>query len=250
MNCLIVEDEKIAAERLSKLIKEYDAEIEILAITQSIIKSVEWFNTHITPDLVFMDIQLSDGLSFEIFEQVESNFPVIFTTAYDEYALKAFKHNSIDYLLKPISPDELRTAIDKYRAQTKTTPYPQHVFDTVLHTLTRKYKSKFLIKVGEHLRVIPINDIQCFYSMEKSVFLQNQQGRDYAVNYSLDQLEELLDPEKFYRINRRYIVAFESIQDIISYSNSRLLLKLETNSSDDLIVSRERVQKFRQWLEE
>lgn len=250
MNCLIVEDEKIAAERLSKLIKEYDAGIEILGITQSIIKSVEWFNTHTTPDLVFMDIQLSDGLSFEIFEQVESNFPVIFTTAYDEYALKAFKHNSIDYLLKPISPDELRRAIDKYRAQTKTTPYPQHVFDTVLHTLTRKFKSKFLIKVGEHLRVIPINDIQCFYSMEKSVFLQNQQGRDYAVNYSLDQLEELLDPEKFYRINRRYIVAFESIQDIISYSNSRLLLKLETNSSDDLIVSRERVQKFRQWLEE
>lgn len=250
MNCLIVEDEKIAAERLGKLIKEYDAEIEIMAVTQSITKSVEWFNSHPEPDLVFMDIQLSDGLSFEIFEQIESKFPVIFTTAYDEYALRAFKHNSIDYLLKPIAPDELKTAIDKYKAQTKAITYPQHVFDTMLQSMTQNYKSKFLIKVGEHLRVIPVVDIQCFYSMEKAVFLQNRQGRDYAVNYSLDQLEELLDPEKFYRINRRYIIAFEAIHDIISYSNSRLLLKLETNSSDDLIVSRERVQKFRQWLEE
>jgi two-component system, LytTR family, response regulator len=250
VNCLIVEDEKIAAERLGKLIKEYDAGIEIMAVTQSITKSVDWFNSHPEPDLVFMDIQLSDGLSFEIFEQIGSKFPVIFTTAYDEYALRAFKHNSIDYLLKPIAPDELKTAIDKYKAQTREIMYPQYVFDTMLQSMTQNFKSKFLIKVGEHLRVIPVADIQCFYSMEKAVFLQNRQGRDYAVNYSLDQLEELLDPEKFYRINRRYIIAFEAIHDIISYSNSRLLLQLETNSSDDLIVSRERVQKFRQWLEE
>lgn len=250
MRCLIVEDEKVAAERLKKLIEGYDRNIEIVGITQSIAKSVDWFTTHAEPDLVFMDIQLSDGLSFEIFEQIESKFPVIFTTAYDEYALKAFKHNSIDYLLKPISPDELKTAIDKYKAQTKIITYPQHVFDNMLQSMTQKYKSKFLIKIGEHLRVIPVADIQCFYSMEKSVFLQNRQGRDYAMNYTLDQLEELLDPEKFYRINRRYIIAFNAIKDIISYSNSRLLLKLETNSSDDLIVSRERVQKFRQWLEE
>lgn len=250
MKCLIIEDEKIAAERLGKLINEHDAGIEILEVVQSITKSVEWFTTHPEPDLVFMDIQLSDGLSFEIFEQVESNFPVIFTTAYDEYALKAFKHNSIDYLLKPISADELKTAINKYKEQTKTITYPQHVFDSMLQSMTRKYKSKFLIKVGEHLRVIPVEEIQFFYSMEKAVFLQNRQGRDYALNYSLDQLEELLDPEKFYRINRRYIISFPSIKDIVSYSNSRLLLILETNSSGDLVVSRERVQKFRQWLEE
>jgi DNA-binding LytR/AlgR family response regulator len=249
MKCLIVEDEKVAAERLKKLILDYDPGIVILDVTQSITKSVEWFNTHAEPDLVFMDIQLSDGLSFEIFEQIESKFPVIFTTAYDEYALRAFKHNSIDYLLKPISPEELKTAIDKFRAQ-KSGTYPQHVFDSMLQSMTQKYKSKFLIKVGEHLRVIPIVDVQCFYSMEKAVFLQNRQGRDYAVNYSLDQLEELLDPEKFYRVNRKYIIAFNSIKDIISYSNSRLLLQLENNNSDDLIVSRERVQKFRQWLEE
>ncbi|MGD2035285.1 MAG: LytTR family DNA-binding domain-containing protein [Bacteroidales bacterium] len=250
MNCLIVEDEKVAAERLSKLIKQYDAGIEILAVTQSIVKSVGWFHSHDVPDLVFMDIQLADGLSFEIFEQIDDRFPVIFTTAYDEYALRAFKLNSIDYLLKPVSPDELHAAIDKFKRQNRVREYPGHVFESILQSLTNKFKSKFVIRVGEHIRVIPAREIQCFYSMDKAVFLQNRQGRDYAVNYSLDQLEELLDPEKFFRISRKYLVAFESIKDIISYSNSRLLLRLETNASDDLIVSRERVQKFRQWLEE
>ena len=250
MKCLIVEDEKVAAERLIKLINQYDSGFEILAVTQSIAKSVEWFNSHPEPDLVFMDIQLADGLSFEIFEQIENRFPVIFTTAYDEYALKAFKLNSVDYLLKPISPDELRCAIDKYKTQHSAAKYPQHVFDSIIKSFTHKFKSKFVIKVGERIKVIPTGEIQCFFSMEKAVFLQNRQGRDYAVNYSLDQLEELLDPEKFFRINRAFIVAFDSINDIISYSNSRLQLRLETNTSDDLIVSRERVQKFRQWLEE
>lgn len=250
MKCLIVEDEKVAAERLIKLINQYDTSIEILSVTQSIAKSVEWFNLHSEPDLVFMDIQLADGLSFEIFEQIDNRFPVIFTTAYDEYALKAFKLNSIDYLLKPISADELGCAIDKFKTQHPAAKYPQHVFDSIIKNLTHKFKSKFVIKVGEHIKVIPTGEIQCFFSMEKAVFLQNRQGRDYAVNYSLDQLEELLDPEKFFRINRAFIVAFDSINDIISYSNSRLQLRLETNTSDDLIVSRERVQKFRQWLEE
>ena len=250
MKCLIVEDEKVAAERLIKLINQYDTNIEILSVAQSITKSVEWFKTHPDPDLVFMDIQLADGLSFEIFEQIENRFPVIFTTAYDEYALKAFKLNSIDYLLKPISADELGYAIDKYKTQHANPKYPQHVFDSIIKGFTHKFKSKFVIKVGERIKVIPTSEIQCFFSMEKAVFLQNRQGRDYAVNYSLDHLEELLDPEKFFRINRAFIVAFNSINDILSYSNSRLQLRLETNISDDLIVSRERVQNFRQWLEE
>ena len=250
MNCLIVEDEKIAAERLKKLILDYDPGIHILAVTQSIKQSVDWFDTHAAPDLVFMDIQLSDGLSFEILEQIEPNFPIIFTTAYDEYALRAFKLNSIDYLLKPVVPEELKAAVDKYKAQKQVVEYPQHIFDSIIQGLTKNYKSKFVIKVGEHLRVIPVNDIQCFYSMEKSAFLQNRQGRDYAINYSLDQVEELLDPEKFFRINRRYLVAFDAIKDIVSYSSSRLQIRLESTGSDDLVVSRERVQKFRKWLEE
>jgi DNA-binding LytR/AlgR family response regulator len=251
MKCLIVEDEKVAAERLIDLIKQYDPEIEILEVTQSNTKTVEWINSHAEPDLVFMDIQLSDGLSFEIFEQIEADFPVIFTTAYDEYALKAFKLNSIDYLLKPISPEELKAAIDKYKAQKKQTAnYPPHVFDRILHNFTHTYKSKFVIKVGDHIRIIPVNEVQCFYSMEKAVFLQNKEGRDYGINYSLEQIEELLDPKKFFRISRKYMVALDSIKDIVSYSNSRLLLRLTSNNSDDLVVSRQRVQPFRQWLEE
>ena len=250
MKCVIIEDEKVASERLVGMIKEYDPETEILSTLQSVKKSVDWFESNVSPDLVFMDIQLSDGLSFEIFEQTNVNFPVIFTTAFDEYAIKAFKHNGIDYLLKPIDKEELKNAIDKFRKQYKPDIVPQHIFDSILNNFTHNFKNKFVIKVGEHLRIIQISEVQCFYSLEKAVFLQNFDGRDYAVNYSLDQLEELLDPSVFFRINRKYLVAFNAIKDIVAYSNSRLLLKLTNCFNDDLIVSRDRVPKFRQWLEE
>lgn len=250
MNCLIIEDEKVAAERLMNLIQQYDKDIKVLDVLQSVRKGVEWFQSNNnSPDLVFIDIQLSDGLSFEIFEQTEVTAPLIFTTAYDEYALKAFKVNSIDYILKPIDFDELSNAIDKFKANHQQKTYSNHVFDSVLKTLTNDYKSKFVIKVGEHLKVIQTNEVQCFCSMEKSTFLQNLQGRDYAINYSLDQLEELLDPQKFFRINRSYIVAFPAIKDIVSYSNSRLEIKLTSTQSEEIIVSRDRVTEFKSWLE-
>jgi two-component system, LytTR family, response regulator LytT len=251
MNCLIIEDEKIAAKRLTEVIEKCDSSFNIVDIVQSVKKSVEWFESGKADsiDIVFMDIQLSDGLSFEIFEQTEVKTPIIFTTAYDEYALKAFKVNSIDYLLKPIDEKELCDTLNKFKQSRSPKTYPNHIFDSVLKGLTNNYKKKFVIKVGEHIKVISIEEVQCFYSMEKSTFLQNQNGRDFAISHSLDQLEELLDPQKFFRINRGYIVAFSAIKDIISYSNSRLLLKLATNSSDELIVSRDRMQKFRDWLE-
>ncbi|MBN2348381.1 MAG: response regulator transcription factor [Bacteroidales bacterium] len=249
MKCLVIEDEKVAAERLCNLISTYDPSIDILEIIQSVEKSVSWFNNHALPDLIFMDIQLADGLSFEIFEQAEVTSPVIFTTAYDEYALRAFKVNSIDYLLKPIDLAELGNAIKKFKEKNQSLVYPQHVFENILHTLTKSYKNKFMVKVGERLKVFTTDNIQCFYSMEKSVFLQNRQGRDYDINYTLDQLEELLDPSIFFRINRKYILAFSAIKEIMSYSNSRLFIKMENNASDDLIVSRERVQEFKKWLE-
>lgn len=249
MNCLIIEDEKIAAERLSELIKKYDQSIEIIEIIQSVKNAVQWLNTRQAPDLIFMDIQLADGLSFEIFEQTIVKTPVIFTTAYDEYALKAFKVNSIDYLLKPIAQDELNNAIKKFKENHEPKDIPAQVFDSILHSLTKKYKNKFVIKVGEHIKVFAIDDVQCFYSMEKYTFLKNNAGRDYALSYSLDQLEDLLDPARFFRINRRFIVAFTAISDIISYSNSRLKVKLNSNDADDLIVSREKVQDFKKWLE-
>ncbi len=249
MNCLIIEDEKVAAAKLMGLIKNFDQNIEIISVIQSISKAVQWLNTNQSPDLIFMDIQLADGLSFEIFEQTIVKTPVIFTTAYDEYALKAFKVNSIDYLLKPIDQNELNNAIEKFKENNTQKEIPTQVFDNILHSLTKNYKSKFVVKVGEHIKVFLIDEVQCFYSMEKYTFLQNNSGRDYAVSYSLDQLEDLLDPTTFFRINRKFIVSFSSISDIISYSNSRLLVKLKANNSDDLIVSREKVQDFKKWLE-
>jgi DNA-binding LytR/AlgR family response regulator len=249
MNCLIVEDEKVAAERLIELIKKYDPFINILEIVQSVKNTVNWLNAHPSPDLIFMDIQLADGLSFEIFEQTIIKTPVIFTTAYDEYALKAFKVNSIDYLLKPVDLNELKGAIDKYKENHSSKEIPAQVFDNILHSLTKNYKSKFVIKVGEHIKVFTTDDVQCFYSMEKYTFLQNTAGRDYAISYTLDQLEDLLDPSKFFRINRKFIISSFSISDIISFSNSRLQVKLTTNKSSDLIVSRDKVQDFKKWLE-
>jgi len=249
MNCLIIEDEKVAAERLVGLIKKYDPFIDISEIVQSVKNAVQWLNTHQTPDLIFMDIQLADGLSFEIYEQTIVKTPVIFTTAYDEYALKAFKVNSIDYLLKPVDLNELKNAIDKYKENNSPKEIPTQVFDSIMHSLTKKYKDKFVINVGEHIKVFTTEDIQCFYSMEKYTFLQNNSGRDYAINYSLDQLEDLLDPAQYFRINRKFIVSFSAISDIISYSNSRLKVKLNSNESNDLLVSREKVQDFKKWLE-
>ena len=249
MNCLIIEDEKEAAIKLTGLIKKYDENIEILNVIQSVKNAVIWLNNNETPDLIFMDIQLADGLSFEIFEQTIVKAPVIFTTAYDEYALKAFKVNSIDYLLKPIDQSELNQALDRYKENNAPKEISAQVFDTILHTLSRKYKNKFLIKVGEHIKVFTVDDVQCFYSMEKYTFLQNNAGRDYAIAYSLDQVEGLIDPAKFFRINRSFLVAFSAISNIVSYSNSRLRIDLKSNNSEDLIVSREKVQNFKKWLE-
>lgn len=249
MNCLIIEDEKEAAIKLSGMIEKYDRNIVILDTIQSVKNAVIWLNNNETPDIIFMDIQLADGLSFEIFEQTIVKAPVIFTTAYDEYALKAFKVNSIDYLLKPIGQSELNQAVDKYKENNIPKEISAQVFDTILHTLSKKYKSKFLIKVGEHIKVFTVDDVQCFYSMEKYTFLQNNAGRDYAIAYSLDHIENLIDPAKFFRINRSFLVAFSAISNIVSYSNSRLRIDLKSNNSEDLIVSREKVQDFKKWLE-
>ncbi len=252
MTCVIIEDEKVAAERLNDLLLRYDKNIEVKVVIQSVKKAVNWFNTNEQPDILFMDIQLSDGLSFEIFEETVVNSPVIFTTAYEDYTLKAFKVNSIDYLLKPIDFDELKYAIDKFKNSSfnqKVYTYPQQVFDKILKSFTKEYKSKFVIKVGEHIKIIPVEDINCIFSMEKSSFLQTVAKREYAINYSLDQLEELLDPLLFFRVNRQYIVSLHSIKDIIFYTNSRLRIKLLNSEEKNIIVSREKVQHFKSWLE-
>ncbi|HRG08295.1 MAG TPA: LytTR family DNA-binding domain-containing protein [Cyclobacteriaceae bacterium] len=250
MNILIIEDEPNAAERLISLIQQ-QRQVNILGQFDTVTRSVDWLKKNQTPDLIFMDIQLADGLSFQIFEQVTVNAPVIFTTAYNEYALKAFKVNSIEYLLKPIDAEELRAAFAKYETLTGK-PTPDKMMESIsyaMQMLTKKYKERFMVKVGEHLKTIAVNEILFFFSLEKTTFAQTTDGRKHILDFTLDQLDALLNPAQYFRINRKYIVQADSIKDMISHTNSRIKLVLKTSDDDDVIVARERVQEFKDWLD-
>ena len=253
MTVLIIEDEPQAVQRIATLIKELAPQANIVGTLDSVKESVAWFQRQTVPDLVLMDIQLADGLSFQIFEQCQVDAPVIFTTAYNEYALKAFKVNSIDYLLKPIDKQELDTAIKKFISLSgKTKGNSTQMLESIglaMQMLTKRYKERFVIKVGEHLRSVEINDILFFFSMDKATFAQTGDGRKHVIDFTMDQLAELVDPARFFRINRKYLVASNAIQDIINYTNSRLRLVLRTNDQADSIVARERVQEFKTWLD-
>lgn len=253
MKILLIEDEPQAAQRLEKLVKTVIPHAVIVSTLDTVKSAVRWFQSSPAPELIFMDIQLADGISFSIFEQVEVNVPVIFTTAYDEYALQAFKVNSIDYLLKPIDEEGLRAAIKKYDSLTSPRAMaPDKMMESIslaMQMLSKKYKERFVIKVGEHLKSVEVGEMQFFFSLEKTTFAQTRDGRKHILDFTLDQLEELLDPKKYFRINRKYIIAIDSIQDMISYTNSRLKLVLRNNDDQDVIVARERVQEFKEWLD-
>ncbi len=251
INVIIIEDEKPSARRLKRMLAEID--IEAQAMLHSVSEAIAWFEVNEHPDLILLDIQLSDGLSFEIFEKVKVKSAIIFTTAYDEYALKAFKLNSIDYLLKPIDDEELETAIEKF----KNNHHEPHdlmvdinqIKKLLVNPLDREYKKRFTIKVGQHLRVVDIEDIECFYSEQKATYCYTNDRKNYLLDFSLEQLEEKLDPVKFCRVNRKFIINMEGISDIVSYTNSRLQVKLRHFSDQEIIVSRERVKDFKDWLE-
>lgn len=254
MKVLLVEDENLAAERLKNLIHQYDDSIEIMDWLDSVEEAVNWLKHNQNADLLFFDIQLADGLSFEIFDLVEVNAPVIFTTAFDEYALRAFKVNSIDYLLKPIDFQELAKAIDKYKSQYKiTTPLPDwSILQETLKAIRTgdDYKTRFAVKKGHHLHSIPVTEIAYLFSEHKISWIKTKSGKKYAVDYTLDQLSELLNPKDFFRLNRKYITEINAIQDIISYSNSRLKVQLQDIPNDELIlISREKVSDFKNWLD-
>lgn len=253
MKILLIEDEPQAAQRLEKLVRIVIPHAIIVSTLDTVKSAVRWFQSNPAPELIFMDIQLADGISFSIFEQVEVNVPVIFTTAYDEYALKAFKVNSIDYLLKPIDEDGLRAAFKKYDSLTSPRAMaPDKMMESIhlaMQMLSKKYKERFVIKVGEHLKSVEVGEILFFFSLEKTTFAQTRDGRKHILDFTLDQLEELLDPKKYFRINRKYIIAIDSIQDMISYTNSRLKLVLRNSDDQDVIVARERVQEFKEWLD-
>ncbi|WP_432410362.1 LytR/AlgR family response regulator transcription factor [Rasiella sp. SM2506] len=251
MKVLIIEDEKPAARRLNRMLEHLDVGVD--QMLHSVDEAIQWFKNNEHPDLIFLDIQLSDGLSFEIFDEVEIQSSIIFTTAYDEYALQAFKLNSIDYILKPIDEEELATAVKKYKMRQPKTQHVQFNFDDIKKLLTnpveREYKKRFTTKIGQHIKMISVDEIECFYSENKGTYAHTVDGRDYLLDTTLEQLEDELEPQTFFRISRKYYININAIKDIISYTNSRLQLKLNSYKAQEVIVARERVRDFKLWLE-
>jgi DNA-binding LytR/AlgR family response regulator len=279
MLALVVEDEPLAARRLINLLHKQSEPLTVLGTAESVAQAVALLQAGPAPDVLFLDIHLADGLSFELFEQVEVRCPVIFTTAYDQYALRAFKVNSVDYLLKPIDEEELRAALTKLRqrlgaadtvppisiksavSSTKV-PVPAPALDAAtLAALVQQlrqpapqvsYKAQFVVRVGEHLKVVPVEQVAYFFSLEKTTLLQSTDGRKYVVDYSMEQLETLLDPQQFFRLNRAYLAQQAAIADIIHYTNSRLqtiLRPAPPESEGPVLVSREKVSVFKSWLD-
>jgi two-component system, LytTR family, response regulator len=251
MNVIIIEDEKPSARRLQRMLEVL--EVDAQTMLHSVEESITWFKNNEHPDLIFLDIQLSDGLSFEIFEAIEIKSAIIFTTAYDEYALQAFKLNSIDYLLKPIDDDELAKAVNKYKDRLTQNHSVTLDFNDIkkllINPIDREYKKRFSIKVGQHLKLINIEDIECFYSENKGTYLYTTEGRNYLLDTTLELLENELEPQTFFRINRKFFVNINAIKDMVSYTNSRLQIKLNTYNDQDVIVARERVKDFKAWLD-
>lgn len=248
MKVLIIEDEKPSARRLKRMLEKHN--LNVVQLLHSVKGAVSWFETQEHPDLIFLDIQLSDGLSFEIFEETTVKSAIIFTTAYDEYALKAFKLNSVDYLLKPIDEEELAHAIEKYRTQQN----PKNIDLGELYQLLngnekeKQYKNRFSVKVGQHLKFFNTHEIECFYSENKATCLYTSSNRSYVMETSLENLEDELDPEIFFRVNRKFFINLNAIHDIVSYTNSRLKIKLNHYNEHEIIVSRERVKDFKKWI--
>lgn len=250
MNILIIENERPAADKIARLLKKIDKFITILDIVETVEGAINRLQEKQKPDLILMDIQLDDGLCFEIFETINVDIPVIFTTAYDEYTLKAFKVNSVDYLLKPIDEESLKSAINKYKKLYADNDPFKRDFRQLLNEFRNQYKSRFLIKIGEKYRSVTAGEISHFHICERSVFLSDYQGKDYDVDYSLEQLQNMLDPRKFFRINRECIINIDAIAQMHSYSSSRLHLTLKNQKESDIfIVSRDKVTLFKKWVD-
>lgn len=248
MKVLIIEDEQPASQKLIRLLKQVDSGVEIVDVLRSVEESINWFLKNSNPELIFMDIQLEDGICFEIFENYYLKTPVVFTTAYDAYTLKAFKVNSVDYLLKPIDKDDLKNAIEKFKAV-----HGQTIdFTKIESSINRrpKKRERFLIKIGEHYKSVTTSSINCFYIKERFNFINVDNGKNYAIDYSLDKIEQMIDSKVFFRVNRNFIINFSAIQDIIVYSSSRLKIILTNwTEKEEILVSRERVADFKSWMD-
>ena len=254
MNVIIVEDEIPAAEKLERYLHKYDPSIRVLVILHTVKDTVEWLKANGDKlDLIFMDIQLTDGLSFQVFQQVAVHTPVIFTTAYNEFALDAFKVNTIDYLLKPITFTDLAASLQKFLAlkeqlKSKADDFVQER-DTFSSLKTRTYKTRFMVKVGEHIKSIPIDQVSFFYADGREVYLVTAQGRKFIIDYTLESLEDIIDPALFFRLNRTFIVNINAVKDVVMYSNSRLRIVPLQEFDKEMIVSREKVNEFKEWFD-
>jgi DNA-binding LytR/AlgR family response regulator len=253
MNVLILEDEASASRRLKTMLRKIVPDIAILAVIDSVEDAVAWLAANDEPDIIFADIQLSDGICFDIFRQVNPMCPVVFTTAYDEYAVEAFRVNSIDYLLKPVHPDKLKSSIDKLHSMKLAfSPGQPSKLNSLLKLLDRGekgYKTRFLVKSGQTMKSVPAQSAAYFVIDDQLAFLVNKESKRYLIEYTLDDLESLLDPSMFFRINRQMIVSFEAVTAIHPYFNNRLKLDIEPGVDEDVFVSRMRVGDFKKWLD-
>lgn len=249
MNAIIIEDEKLSADHLSNLLKKADRNIQVIAIYDSIRSSIEAFRNGTKADLLFVDIHLGDGLSFEIFSEIQVDTPIIFTTAYNEFAIRAFKLNSVDYLLKPVGFDELKSALDKFnRINRRNWPVMLDNIVSSYHLMNKQYKNRFMVRLSETIVSVKSADISHFLFEDGIVLLVTGTNNQYPVDFTLDQLETMLDPTEFFRINRKVIVGINSIRKTGSYFNSRLKITAPLLHSDHSVVSRERVNDFKVWL--
>lgn len=255
MTTIIIEDEKPAARLLQRKLEKINVRAEVML--HSVEEALNWFSQNEHPDLIFLDIQLSDGLSFEIFEKTDIKSAVIFTTAYDEYALRAFKLNSIDYLLKPIDEDDLEVAVSKFKerfqhSKANGNESMQLDFEQIRKMLSNPFekifKKRFTVKIGQHLKVISTDEIECFFSENKGTYIHTFDNRNYLLDSTLEVLEQELDTADFYRISRKFIIPLKAIKEITVYSNSRLKIILPTFREDEVIVSREKVSDFKNWI--
>ncbi|MGL1885405.1 MAG: LytTR family DNA-binding domain-containing protein [Reichenbachiella sp.] len=252
MKVLIIEDEAPAFRRLQKLLDELDPNIEIVEVLDGVEDTIDWLSNHEAPDLIFMDIQLSDGISFDIFDRVDIRKPVIFTTAFDEYMLKAFKVNSIDYLLKPINSQELQRSINKYnQLKNEFSDHGNVSIGEVVKQLqigTKDYKSRFLVKMGEKMLSIETDNIACFQANDGLVHLVTQQGKKYVMDLTLDEISKQIDPHKYYRVNRQFILCYHCIEAVHKYGKSKLLIETTLSLEEQILVSDNKASAFKEWF--
>ncbi len=249
MKVLVIEDEMLAQKQIITYLKDMDASLEITGTIESVSEGLEWFNNHPMPDAIISDIKLNDGLSFEIFKDIHISAPIIFTTAYDQYAIQAFEHNSIGYLLKPIRKDKLKECFDKIKGSMSMNSIDLSKLAQMLTKPVPQYKSRFLVKVGQKIKAVSVDKIAYFFSHDKMTYLHTRSNEKFPLDQSLDEIQDLLNPNNFFRINRKFLVHFEGIKEVHPYFKGRLKVELLPAIDEDIVISAEKTPVFKSWLD-